>query len=386
MTKIQFPAPTEVSFVPEGKRSPTSVTVEHWVDVEFLDVDETEAPIVARVDKDFPDGVFANSYKTTTAKVPYERPKTSIRVHAGEFYVPLYSYDRTMERLKGESAAAEGFEPERAGVDNFLRGYAENRSNVSVFQPLHGIPGNLGWLAYSSLKEIPKQLRDELPKIGNLNGKIGESNRAFIEDQVGQMVGSLILINGEFWVKIVEPTVTAVINEANGTAKVDLARFSNFDGRYDENYHSFRLDRLNDCLAHVAENFPQNRITMCFGELEVLMPEALRYEDELQPIHGAAIKVVDYSKPLLDRMGTLQALAWYDLRDAVEPYRQIGDEEKPLVSEVTGEKVATALAAFNEASVTGVDVKPYSFALAAVERWKWRPQRERGMVPGIQRW
>jgi hypothetical protein len=381
VTKIRFPSPFQVHIIPPGKRKSERVDVEHWVTVDVPDLDETEAPIIAEFDKDFPSGVFEPGYTQQKTSVPFPRPKTEVRVHGDKFYYPLFSYDTTMEMLGGKLNALPERAPERLGTENFITGFYKSRKNVSAFATCHGLPSEFGFISHSFLDQVTKQLDGELPTLGSLEGRIEHTAQEDVEFRVREIEKHLVSINGNLWLLGTEPMLVASI-DLNGNAKVSLLRRTNEDARFIEDDHPFRLDRLEDCLAHVAENFSAEKMTVEFSDLKVFLPEFLRFEDELQPLHGAARKVVDRSKDRVEKMEKDQAMAWYDLRDAVEPFRppENDDIPQPVLTEENAEAVAQALETFNQASLNAIDTKPYKFALAAVERWKMRPAMDRASV------
>jgi hypothetical protein len=381
VSKIRFPSPFQVRVVLSGKRKPETVDVEHWVTVDIPDLDETEAPIIAEFDKDFPSGVFEPAYTQQKTSVPFPRPKTEVRVYEGKFYYPLFSYDTKMDMLGGKLNALPELAPERLGIENFITGFYKSRKNVSAFATCHGLPSEFGFISHSFLEQVTKQLDGELPTLGSLDGRVEFTAQESVESRVREIEKHFVAINGNIWLLGGEPMLVASV-DLNGDAKISLQRRTNKDARYLEDDHPFRLDRLDDCLAHVSENFGAAKVTVEFSDLTVFLPEVLRFEDELQPLHGAARKVVDRSKDRVEKMDKDQAMAWYDLRDAVESFRPSEDDDvpQPVLTEENAEEVAQTLDLFNQASRDCVDTKPYKFALAAVERWKMRPAMDRTSV------
>lgn len=392
MTKIQFPAPYEVALVEPGKRKAVPTMIENWVEIEFRDFDESEAPIVATFDRDFPKGIFEHGFEHTDHDVPYTRPKTELRVCDGRFYVPLYSYDRGIGKvgskvLEGETVRTvsflDTFAPIRIGADNFLEGFAEDRANVHVFGNVTGVPYNGMWIGHRFLKKIPQQLADELPREETLHGTI-ESRDRDIVDAVLRLPEEIIFIDGNAWVHVEEPSITATVRP-HGDVIVNLWRFTNKAVRYEEDCHAFRLDRLDDCIAHIEKNFPGREIDLRFAELKVLHPEALQIEDEIQPIHGAAAKALAYTSDMHGHMTKEQARAWYRLRDEVAKYAPTEDGPEVILTVQSADRVAALLSDFNDASALNPTVKQQPFAVAAVDRWKWRPVREADAVPAVRR-
>ncbi len=387
MTKIRFPAPYEVEYVPIGKRNAVKAFVENWITLDIPDVDETTAMVVASFDKDFPDGVFETGYTNQKTVVAFSRPRTEVRVHDDQFYYPLFSYNTEIAKNGGLTSLQE-YVPERLGIENFITGFSGSRRNVSAFGTCHGLPTKGLFINHRFITQITKQLADELPTLETLPGVVERTDQVSIENCYRELESYLISINGDIWILGDEPMIVAHVGHLG--AEIKLQRRTTADARYYEEDHPFRLDRLEDCLAHVAENFPAHDIDLQFGNLEVVLPEVLRFEDELQPLHGAARKVVDLSEGRVMNMPYGQAMAWYDLRDAVEPYREIDPEDfdvrEPILTEETSEPVFEALKAFNDASKGCLDTKPYAFALAAVERWKLRPTVDRPEVATPKRY
>jgi hypothetical protein len=384
MTKIRIPMPARAYYVPTGKRNTVESFIEHWVDVDIPDVEETAAPIIATFDRDFPNGVFEPSYTTQKCTVRFPRPVTEVRAYEGRFYIPLYSYDQTMTQLGGELNALPEYAPERAGVDNFLRGFTGQRRNISTFVSCAGLPTKYGFIDHKFIREVDSQLAGTIPKLAELDGRVDRTDVADIDRMVKEFDNHLVVIGGELWLRSDEPMLVADV-VAERSATIRIQRRTNKDARFLDDSHPFRLDRLDDCIAHIQQNFPDARITTEFGDLRILVPEVLKFEDEIQPLHGAARKAADYAAGMLEKMDRAQAVAWYRLRDAVAPFRPTEDDiASEVLTEANAEVVCELLDAFNTACVGKIDVKPRSFALAAVDRWKLRPAVERPGLPLVK--
>lgn len=367
--KMQFPLPTTYQFVQKGKKNPVDVDVEHWIELDFMSVTDAEAPVAARFDKDFPEGVYESGYGHQAKSVPYQRPPSEIRVLEGALYVPLFHYHQFLKNWPVEAQTAE-HAPVRVGVDDFLQRFTTgHRAFINVFEEKGLKPRDDGSWAHScrNLDKIFHLVDGKLPKLHQVEGTVVGTNRAWLERDTQQFTKEIIFINDDAWVKTREPVLRVEMTESSATVEISLFRYS---GRFDEKAHVFQLGRLDDCLSHLRENFPSHRVVERFANLDVLMPEVFSSDDELGPIHGAARTLCRTTSRGLRHLTPDQADAWYTIRDLVAGI----DEE----TEESADRLSEALDLYVSASEKAMEPAP-AWVKAASERWKWRPVADNGV-------
>jgi hypothetical protein len=368
--KMQFPMPVAYSVIPKGKRKPERQWLSHWAELDFVSMSDAEAPVAARVDMDFPDGIFAYGYRQSEYKaVPFDRPVTEVRCFNDELYVPLYHFHEKVASWPEKSIEDA---PVRVSFDNFIERFlVPHRKFATSFQNLDARPsGNRAWTGSGrNLDVIHKVLDDTLPTPANVEGKIERGDPGYEREQLEAFTKEVIFINDDAWVRIWEPTIKVALSKYSETATFSISQERN-DMRYEENVHVFRLDRLDDARAHIKDNFPRAEIVEMFGNLHVEYPQAFLFEDEVGPLHASAKKFLQQAQNWMRNMTADEADAWYGLRDvlrtAVRP------------TEDTANQVVRATDLLMEVRRRENHDVPV-WLKAATERWKMRPIRVQGV-------
>lgn len=356
MKTMQFPCPVAYGVVAKGKKKSETQWVAHWVPLDFVYVNETEAPVVAQFDRDFPDGVFEKGFAPVEVQLPYERPRTQIRMYGGDLYVPLYHCHKQIVNCVEKLPE---LAPVRVGFDNFIQAFAEgNRKLVSNFRDSFRFGGE------KNLEHVPKMLADELPNLATIEGTVESGSLQHTVDKLQPYTKDVIFINDDAWVKTAEPVIRVEMQPDSPVAHAHISHGRNDFGTYDLDAHVFRLDRLDDVRCHIAEHFPHLRLFEHFSDLNVRVPEVLTFEDERRPLEGVAFGLLQQRREQIKHMSIEEADAWYNLRDVLADVR--------TVTMKTGDEVAAALDYYvNACNKAQVDVP--AWVAAASGRWKLRP-------------
>jgi hypothetical protein len=364
--KMQFPMPVSYMVIPKGKRKSERQWLGHWAELDFTSISDAEAPVAARFDMDFPDGVFAYGYRQSEYKaVPFHRPVTEIRTFNGDLYVPLYHYHGNIGQWP-EKPLEDA--PVRVSFDNFIERFvASHRKFVTSFQDLDARPsGNRIWTGSGrNLDVIHKVIDDSLPTPATVEGKIERGDPGHELQQLQAFTKEVIFINNDAWVRIWEPTIKVELSKYAETATFSISQERN-DLRYEENVHVFRLDRLADAQAHIKDNFPRAEIVEMFGDLSVSYPQVFLFEDEVGPLHASAKKFLQQAQNWMRNMSADEADAWYGLRDALKAVVRPTEETADQVVQATEMLMAVRWRENHDVPV---------WLKAATERWKMRPIR-----------
>lgn len=332
--KLRVPFVYEATVLPKKARNPRAVWFGEFADVDIKEVSDFDAPVALRwaagaFNRDGIDGVN-------------ER-----RWFDGSFWEPaIYYYSgRPNEHIDAANMA----EATQKGhshsllirsvdwrVRDFLNGTAEGALHSEDYRLVH-----------SSFRD------EELEK-------------------TLAIAGDTLIVDGKVWQRSFEP-VYRVSDSGTFQRYVRLnVEKPPEDLRAQEGV--FRLDRFDDLVAYALEKFGEEIDEK--ERVQVLVPEALAYDDEYPALLGGLKRVVQSQRDKIGDRETAEIMAWAVMRDAVREMEASPDDR-------------TINAAIERAQewieVTAADEFWTEPAVSAIKRWSVRPIQLDDDAPGAFR-
>lgn len=299
MTILRYPIPYQIYAIPKGMRNPREIDVADEVAFEIPDCDDIDAPIIAKMHKEWPMGVFpADSYQKRNNIRPEERPDTEIRSFNGEFYAAVV-IDRGVPH---KFAKVEDFDSVMGGGRHFATSFSHlysMRDEATKKRLQAQREGNL-----TRLEDIPHTKRDRTIEKHS-------AAREYVLDFASQDAKQYIAINGFLWRKLErEPKLQYEVQNA-GPIKVSLEMPFTRGGKR----RVFNLARMEDLIDHLATTYPEIPVSMEIFDLEVFQPDAFKFDDEAETMWTVAYELRNHMAGKIAAMPDEVAEAWYDLRD-----------------------------------------------------------------------
>jgi hypothetical protein len=347
MSILRYPIPYQIYAVPKGMRNPREIDIADEVAFNIPDCDDMNAPVVARVQKEWPFGVFsADGYQKRNNIRPPERLITEIRKFDDRFYAAVVINRQVPHTL----AKVEDLDHVMGGgyamATSFTHLYAmrDDKTSKRLIQQRFG--------KLKPLDETPHSKRD-------LKAERNLTAREYVLDFARQDAQQYIAIDGFLWRALAkEPKLQYEVPET-GTITVSLeSPFTRNTKR-----RLFNLNRLDDLIDHLETHYPGRSIDMQISDLEVTDPSAFTFDDEAETMWTVAYELRQHLSGKIADMPEDVAEAWYDLRDELKSTNEANAPEK---GELFAELSTRLLNHFNED-------KSLNNVRRDLERWHMRP-------------
>ncbi|TLX17107.1 hypothetical protein [Rhizobium sp. MHM7A] len=347
MAILRYPIPYQIYAVPKGMRQPREIDVADEVAFNIPNCDDMDAPVVARVHKEWPSSVFpADSYQKRNNIRPPERPITEIRSFDGKFYAAVV----INRGVPHSFAKVEDLDDVMGGglnmATSFTHLYAMRDEKTAKRLALQR-SGNL-----KTLDEIPHSKRD-------LTTEKHVTAREYVLEFAREDARQYIAIDGFLWRAIAkEPKLQYEVPDT-GPIAVSMETPSTRNGKR----RLFNLNRLDDLIDHLETNYPGRSIDMQLYDLEVSDPSAFTFDDEAETMWTVGHELRQHLSKKIDQMPEDVAEAWYDLRDELQKTNEGNAPEKAELFAELSTKLLNHFA----------DDKTLNNARRDLERWHMRP-------------
>lgn len=302
MAILRYPIPYQIYAVPKGMRNPRGIDIADEVAFTIPDCTDLDAPVVARVHKEWPFGVYpADDVQKRNNIRPPERPITEIRKFEDKFYaavvinrkVPhVFAKVEDLDEVMGGGYAM-------ATAFTHLYSMRDEKTSKRLMQQRFG--------KLKTLDETPHSKRD-------LNLEQHVTAREYVLDFARQDAGQYIAIDGFLWRALSqEPKLQYEVPE---TGAITVSLESPF--ARGKNRRLFNLNRLDDLLDHLDTHYPGRAIDMQISDLEVGDPSTFAFDDEAETMWTLCYELTNHLSGKIAAMPDPIAAAWYDLRDALK--------------------------------------------------------------------
>lgn len=302
MAILRYPIPYQIYAVPKGMRNPREIDIADEVAFTIPDCTDVDAPVVAKVHKEWPFGVFpADGVQKRSNIRPPERPITEIRKFEDRFFaavvinrkVPhVFAKVEDMDEVMGGGYAM-------ATSFTHLYSMRDDKTSKRLIQQRAG--------KLKTLDETPHSKRD-------LHLEQHVAAREYVFDFARQDAEQYIAIGGFLWRALShEPKLQYEVPD-NGAITVSLeSPFAR-----GKNRRLFNLNRFDDLLDHLETHYPGRAIDMQISDLEVGDPSAFAFDDEAETIWTLCYELTNHLSGKIAAMPDPIAAAWYDLRDTLK--------------------------------------------------------------------
>lgn len=347
MTILRYPIPYQIYAVPKGMRNPREIDVADEVAFEIPDCDDTDAPVVARVDKEWPTGVFsADGYQKRNNIRPPERPITEIRKFDGKFYAAVVINRKVPHTFAKVEELDEVMGGGYAMATAFTHLYAmrDEKTAKRLVQQRFG--------KLKTIDETPHSRRD-------LTIEKHVTAREHVLDFAREDARQYIAVDGFLWRAIAkEPKLQYEVPDT-GPIKVSMETPFTPNGKR----RLFNLNRLDDLIDHLETNYPGRSIDMQISELDVSEPSAFTFDDEAETMWTVGYELRQHLSGKIGEMPDDVAEAWYDLRDELTKTNGTNAPEKAELFAELSTKLLNHFA----------DDNTLNNARRDLERWHMRP-------------
>lgn len=322
--KIRVPVVYEATVTPKKARNPREERFGEWIEVQIREISDMEAPVALRWQDE--------KYQSAGVDGVCER-----RWHEGQLWKPaVHGYSGkpnehlTLDRLAEWTAAGYSYgNPLVSGVDWRMKDFA--------------------------VKGVDEPLRPE-----DFRHVMTSGREKAVADAI-ERGETTISVDGKIWTRTHEPVYRVVRGGGfhSDYVKVDIVSPPE-DGANGEGH--FRADRFDDLAAYV-----QDRMGLEADEdrrIHVLIPECLRFEDELPALLSSLQAAVKGQEDRVGQQGRASIIAWVDFREAVAAMAQAADDETIGAAVTAAEVWLTVTDAYDFQKKSLSD---------ALERWNARP-------------
>jgi hypothetical protein len=349
MAILRYPIPYQIYAVPKGMRNPREIDIADEVAFSIPDCNDMDAPVVARVHKEWPFGVFpADGAQKRNNIRPPERPITEIRKFEDKFYaavvinrkVPhIFAKVEDLDEVMGGGYAM-------ATPFTHLYSMRDEKTSKRLIQQRFG--------KLKTLDETPHSKRD-------LNLEKHVTAREYVLDFARQDASKYIAIDGFLWRAVSnEPKLQY---EVPDTGPIVVSLESPFSSG--KNRRLFNLNRLDDLLDHLETHYPGRAIVMQISDLEVGDPSAFAFDDEAETMWRLCYELSQHLSGKIAEMPDAIADAWYDLRDTLKKTDKINASAKADLFAALSSKILDHFS----------DDMALENARRDLERWHMRPTR-----------
>jgi hypothetical protein len=347
MAILRYPIPYQIYAVPKGMRNPREIDVADEVAFTIPDCDDMDAPVVARVHKEWPSGVFsADGYQKRNNIRPPERPLTEIRKFDGKFYAAVVINRKVPHIFAKVEDLDEVMGGGFAMATPFTHLYAmrDEKTAKRLIQQRFG--------KLKTIDEIPHTKRD-------LTIEKHVVAREYVLEFAKEDARQYIAVEGHLWRAIAtEPKLQYEVPDIGPITISMENRFTPTGKR-----RLFNLNRLDDLIDHLETNYPGRSIEMQISELEVSDPSAFAFDDEAETMWTVAHELRQHLAGKLADMPDAVSEAWYDLRDELQ---KMSEKNAPEKADLFAKLSTTLLDHFS-------DDNTLNNARQDLERWHMRP-------------
>jgi hypothetical protein len=333
MTSVIFPVPYKVDAVFDKFRNPREIEIADNAALEIRDVSQLDAPVLVSAQASYHNHRF-------DLEAAYDRyPRTELRMFEGEWYAPLLRFPKNGEmQAVTPDDFAEYFSPEApwSTVMNST-GYASDGPEQLMRRQQKGL---LQTLEEAKLRKVEKL--DEKREAAKAWARVELENFINVEGVVYEKAKGEPAL--QYWKIGADSAV--VLNISIGR------KFNRDDVGY------FTLDRLDDCLEHIGNRFPGQKLMRQFGDIQIENGVEFIYDDEGMAIRGA---LSDVKSALFWERGLDEALL--GLKACVDAFNEEEGEDVDAVADLVQEFIR----------ITPTDFKKRDAAVAAITRWEMRP-------------
>lgn len=347
MAILRYPIPYQIYAVPKGMRNPREIDVADEVAFNIPDCDDVTAPVVARVHKEWPSGVFsADDYQKRNKIRPPERLITEVRKYDDRYYAAVVINRQVPHTL----AKVEDLDYVMGGgyamATSFAHLYAmrDDKTSKRLIQQRFG--------KLKTLDETPHSKRD-------LKYEKHLAAREYVLEFAREDAQRYIAVDGFLWREIAkEPKLQYEVTDTGPiTVSLESPISRNSKRRL------FNLNRLDDLIDHLETHYPERSIDMQISDLEITDPSAFAFDDEAETMWTVANELRKHLSAKIGDMPEDAAEAWYDLRDELNATNEANFEEKAEMFAKLSSKLLNHFA----------DDRTLDNARHDLERWHLRP-------------
>lgn len=353
MSTIRYPIPYQIYGVTGRSPKPSIINIADEITFEIDDYTAAEAPVAVSVMKPWPHATYHTEFERRIAGYDHPAPETLLRRIGDALYAPVVKVmTRTIEPVPATAGDFWDLFCVRYAATPMKHLYA-NHNHVALKQQGRG--------ELKSMRDI------RIRKIGDtVQDGISVESREFVLNQAVEDAKTLATIDGELWKRLpADPILHYVANPVKREIIIDIE-----PGEFSEQreYHGyFRIDRLEDCLDHLAAAYPDYPVSLKFKDLKVFDSDVLTYRDEERALVWAAT-----------RLGWMFAHDTGGLGDDTrETYAELKNLNAQLRTNEPGVDF-NALGRAVETLVEHAEHREMYHLKPIVERWKFRPTEMSG--------
>jgi hypothetical protein len=333
MTSVIFPVPYKVNAVFDKFRNPREIVIADYATLEVRDVSKLDAPILVAGEASYHNHRY-------DLEAPFKSyPKTELRMFEGEWYAPLLRFPKN-----GEMRAVT--------PDDFTEYFSDNAPWSTVVNSTgYASDGPKSLMRRQQQGYLPTLEEAKLRKVEKLDER-QEAAKAWARSELENFIN----IEGAVYEKMKgEPALQYWKIGADSAVVINISigrKFSRDDVGY------FKLDRLDDCLEHVANLFPGRTLLRQFGDIQIEAGVEFTYDDEGMAIRGA---LSDVKSALFWERDLDEDLL--GLKARVDTFNEEEGEDLGAVADLVQEFIR----------LTPPDFKKRQATVAAITRWEMRP-------------
>lgn len=290
MTKVTYPIPHTIYGMVGRKKTTEPVAIAESLEFDLPDLDDTQAPFVVSADMAWHTVGLPSQggHDDAEARVGIN-PHVQLRHYNGSFYAPVMRFDTKFGERGPIPALPQDF-PDIGSLHKIwmspfgksyeVHGMKETTMDFHQSLLIRQKGGRLPVLAEVDIRNVEQPSSDE--------------NRRKVRETALDDLSRFICVDGKLWQKTGEPMFRYDYRPAYREAIISIVdRFRSNASVY-TGY--FRLDRLDDCLDHVASlSEGEGRLRMAFRNLK-LEGQAFKFDDETAALVELARQTLVHSR------------------------------------------------------------------------------------------